>query len=185
MLGVIGLTEPWQGQLNLAGVAFAATAGAGWGAYILLTQRVGAQLSGLQGLAMSLGTAAIVAAPLAAWPALRGLTPGIAAQSIGLAVLVPLLPFSLELLALRRMRVAAFGTLMALEPGIAVLIGMLVLGQLPAAWQVAGVVLVVVAGIGAQRAAPAAAEGLPPRADVLVPVEAAAHREPVRCDARG
>lgn len=156
MIGVIGLTEPWHGRLNLTGVAFAVAAGAGWAVYILLTQRVGAQLSGLQGLAMSLGTATIVAAPLAAWPALRGLTPVLAAQGIGLAVLVPLLPFSLELLALRRMRVAAFGTLMALEPGIAVLIGLVVLGQLPAAWQVAGVVLVVTAGIGAQRTAPAA-----------------------------
>jgi inner membrane transporter RhtA len=159
MIGVIGLTEPWHGRLNLTGVAFAVAAGAGWAGYILLTQRVGAQLSGLQGLAMSLGTATIVAAPLAAWPASRGLTPVLAAQGLGLAVLVPLLPFSLELLALRRMRVAAFGTLMALEPGIAVLIGLLVLGQLPAAWQVAGVVLVVIAGIGAQRAAPAAQAG--------------------------
>ncbi len=155
MIGVIGLTEPWQGGLNLTGVAFALAGGAGWAVYILLTQRVGAELSGLQGLALSLGTAAIVAAPLAAWPVLRGLTPVLAAQSLGLAVLVPLLPFTLELLALRRMRVAAFGTLMALEPGIAVLIGLLVLGQLPAAWQLAGVVLVVAAGVGAQRAAPA------------------------------
>ncbi len=159
MIGVIGLTEPWHGRLNLTGVAFAMAAGAGWAAYILLTQRVGAQLSGLQGLAMSLGTATIVAAPLAAWPAIRGLTPVLAAQGLGLAVLVPLLPFSLELLALRRMRVAAFGTLMALEPGIAVLIGLVVLGQLPAAWQVSGVVLVVIAGVGAQRAAPAAQAG--------------------------
>jgi len=156
MIGVIGLTEPWQGRLNLSGVAFALVGGAGWAVYILLTQRVGAELSGLQGLAMSLGTAAIVAAPLAAWPALRGLTPVLAAQGLGLAVLVPLLPFTLELLALRRMQVAVFGTLMALEPGIAVLIGLLVLGQLPAAWQVAGVMLVVAAGIGAQRTAPAA-----------------------------
>ena len=176
MLGVIGLTEPWHGQLDLTGVAFAAIAGAGWGAYILLTQWVGAQLSGLQGLAMSLGTAAIVAAPLAAWPALHGLTPVIAAQSLGLAVLVPLLPFSLELLALRRMRVAVFGTLMALEPGIAVLIGLVLLGQLPAGWQVAGVVLVVIAGIGAQRTAPAA--GRPQRP----PAGAVAHRVPARCD---
>jgi inner membrane transporter RhtA len=93
---------------------------------------------------------------VAAWPALHGLTPGIALQGLGLAALVPLLPFSLELLALRRMRVAAFGTLMALEPGIAVVIGLLLLDQLPAAWQIAGIALVVTAGVGAQRVAPAA-----------------------------
>ena len=49
------------------------------------------------------------------------------------------------------MRVAAFGTLMALEPGIAVVIGLLLLDQLPAAWQIAGIALVVTAGVGAQR----------------------------------
>ena len=158
MLGVIGLTEPWHGRMNLAGVAFALIGALGWAAYILLTQRVGGQLSGLQGLAISLGTATVVAAPTAAWPALHGLTPVLALQAAGLAVLVPLLPFSLELLALRRIRVAAFGTLMALEPGIAALIGLLVLAQRPAAWQVAGLIMVIVAGIGAQHAAPVADE---------------------------
>jgi inner membrane transporter RhtA len=154
LAGVIGLTEPWHGRLNLTGVAFAVAAALAWAGYILLTQRVGAQLDGLQGLALSLGTATVVAAPAAAWPALHGLTLSIAAQGLGLAVLVPLLPFAFEMLALRRMRIAAFGTLMALEPGIAAVIGLLLLGQLPAVVQVAGVILVVVAGIGAQRAVP-------------------------------
>jgi len=54
---VIGLTEPWHGHLNLSGVGFAVAAAFGWAGYIVLTQRVGAQLTGLQGLAMSLGTA--------------------------------------------------------------------------------------------------------------------------------
>jgi inner membrane transporter RhtA len=156
LAGVIGLTEPWHGQLNLAGVGFAAVSALGWAGYILLTQRVGAQLRGLHGLAISLATAALAAAPVAAWPALRGLTPVIALQALGLAALVPLLPFTLELLALRRMRVAAFGTLMALEPAMATLIGLLLLAQLPAPWQIAGITLVVTAGIGAQRTAPPA-----------------------------
>jgi inner membrane transporter RhtA len=150
-VGVVGLTEPWRGDLNLVGIGFAVTAAAGWAAYILLTQRVGAELDGLQGLALSLATASIVGAPIAAWPAIHGLTPLIGLEALGLAVLVPLLPFSLELMALRRMRVAAFGTLMALEPAIGTLIGAVVLSQLPAVWQVVGVGLVVIAGVGAQR----------------------------------
>jgi len=156
LAGVIGLTEPWHGRLSLSGVGFAAAAAFAWAAYILLTQRVGAQLDGLQGLAISLGTATVVAAPVAAWPALHGLTPGLALQGLGLATLVPLLPFSFELLALRRMRVAAFGTLMALEPGLAAVIGLVLLRQTPALWQITGIALVVIAGIGAQRSAPAA-----------------------------
>jgi inner membrane transporter RhtA len=156
LAGVTGLTEPWHGQLNLSGAGFAAVAALGWAGYILLTQRVGAQLRGLHGLAISLSTAALAAAPIAAWPALRGLTPVIALQALGLAALVPLLPFTLELLALRRMRVAAFGTLMALEPAMAAVIGLLLLAQRPALWQIAGITLVVTAGIGAQRTRPPA-----------------------------
>ncbi len=162
--GVLGLTQPWRGDLDLAGIGFAALAATGWAAYILLTQRVGAEVEGLQPLALSLATATVVGAPVAAWPAIHGLTPVVAAQAAGLAVLVPLLPFSLELMALRRMRVAAFGTLMALEPGIATLIGLVVLSQLPTAWQVVGVALVVVAGIGAQRAPAVHSEPAPSHA---------------------
>ncbi len=176
LAGVIGLTEPWHGQLNLTGAGFAVAAASAWAGYILLTQRVGAQLDGLQGLALSLGTATVVAAPVAAWPALRGLTPSIAAQGLGLAVLVPLLPFAAEMLALRRMRVAAFGTLMALEPGLAAVIGLLLLGQLPAVVQAAGVILVVVAGIGAQRAQPPEPGRRPHRPDGN-----AGDRMPVEC----
>lgn len=150
-LGVIGLTEPWRGDLDLLGIGFAAAAALGWAAYIVLTARVGAEVAGLQGLALSLTVASVVGAPVAAWSAVSGLTPLNALESLGLAVLLPLLPFSLELLALRRMRVAAFGTLMALEPGLAVVIGLVLLSQLPGPLQVVGVALVVVAGIGAQR----------------------------------
>jgi inner membrane transporter RhtA len=151
-IGVVGLTEPWRGDIDLVGIGFAVTSAAGWAAYIVFTQRVGAEVEGLQGLALSLTVASLVAAPFAAPPAIGGLTPLNGLESVGLAVLVPLLPFSLELLALRRMRVAAFGTLMALEPGIAAIIGLVLLSQLPSWWQGVGVALVVVAGAGAQRA---------------------------------
>ncbi len=155
LLGVLLLTQPWVGHLNLPGIGFALAAAAGWAAYILLTQRMGAQLAGLQALAISLSTAAVVTAPFGAWAAITGLTPTTAAQGAGLAVLVPLLSFSFELLALRRMRVAAFGTLMALEPGIATVLGLAVLTQMPNPSQVVGVAAVVAAGVGAQRSTPA------------------------------
>ncbi|MDT7628965.1 MAG: inner rane transporter RhtA [Pseudonocardiales bacterium] len=159
LVGVVGLTRPWVGQLNLPGIGFAVASAVGWGGYILLTQRVGAQVRGLQGLAMSLSIAALVAAPFGAWPAIHGLTPMIALQGLGLALLVPLLAFAFEMLALRRMSVTAFGTLMALEPGLGTAFGLLLLAQTPSPVQVVGVALVIAAGIGAQRKAP------------LVPVE--------------
>lgn len=73
------------------------------------------------------------------------------AAALGLALLLPCLPFALEMLALRRMTPTAFGTLMALEPAIATLLGLLVLGQQPGWHQLVGIALVVAAGAAAQR----------------------------------
>ena len=71
--------------------------------------------------------------------------------AFGLALLLPVIPFSLEMLALRRLTTAAFGTLMALEPAFGLLMGLLLLSQIPDVGQVIGVALVAVAGIGAER----------------------------------
>jgi inner membrane transporter RhtA len=123
------------------------------GSRILLTQHVGDRVTGLGGLAVSIPVAGIVALPAALSSGLSGLTWPLLAAMLALAALHPVLPFSLELLALRRLTASAFGTLMSLEPAIAVLAGLLVLGQVPgAAAAAAGVLFVVVAGIGATRA---------------------------------
>jgi inner membrane transporter RhtA len=66
--------------------------------------------------------------------------------------LLPIAPFVLELLALRRLNAAAFGTLMSLEPALALLIGFVVVHQVPNSWAILGVGFVVAAGIGAARA---------------------------------
>jgi inner membrane transporter RhtA len=79
------------------------------------------------------------------------LTPQLLLVGLGLALLLPVIPFSLELLALRRLTTAAFGTLMALEPAFALVIGLVVLGQTPTAVAVGGIAFVVLAGIGAER----------------------------------
>ena len=94
-----------------------------------------------------LTVAAVVGIPQAA----SHLTPGILAAAAGLAILLPVLPFALEMLALRRMTPSAFGTLMALEPALGVLLGLLILQQQPSATQVLGILLVVLAGSAAQR----------------------------------
>lgn len=157
LAGVLALTSPWAGAIDLAGVGFALAAAAGWAAYLVLTQRIGTAVAGLGPLAVSLTVGALVTAPVAAGPVLAGLTPGVALAGVGLAVLTPLLPYALELMALRRMTLTAFGTLMALEPGIATVLGLVLLAQAPSLLQAAGVLLVVAAGIGAQRTARTAA----------------------------
>jgi inner membrane transporter RhtA len=150
-VGVVLLTEPWRGDVDLVGVAFALGAAACWAAYILLTQHVGDEVTGLQGLAVSLPVAGVVTALVAGPGTLPQLTWQIVLVGVGLAVLLPLIPFSLEMLALRRLTTSAFGTLMSLEPAIALVIGLLVLRQQPGLWPVVGIGFVVAAGVGAER----------------------------------
>lgn len=149
--GLCLLTQPWQGDADLVGIGFALGAAACWASYILLTQAVGDQVSGIGGLAISLPVAALVATAVAGPSVIPDVTPQLLLIGLGLALLLPVVPFSLEMLALRRLTTAAFGTLMCLEPAIAVLIGLLLLHQVPPVWSVLGVTLVVAAGIGAER----------------------------------
>jgi inner membrane transporter RhtA len=149
--GVLLLTEPWRGGADPVGVAYALAAGACWAAYILLTQRVGDAVSGFAGLAVSMPVAGLVATAVAGPSVIPQLTPALLLYGLGLAILLPVIPFALELLALRRLTTAAFGTLMALEPAIALVIGLVLLGQVPTGVAVAGIGFVVAAGIGAER----------------------------------
>ena len=149
--GVLCLTQPWAGTADPAGVAFALGAAVCWAAYIVLTQRVGDTVNGIAGLSVSMPVAALVASAVAG-PGLVGrLTPELLLVGLGLAILLPVVPFTLELLALRRLTAGAFGTLMALEPAFALVIGLVALHQVPNVLAVAGIGFVVVAGIGAER----------------------------------
>ena len=150
-VGVLLMTEPWHGTVDLIGIGFALGAALCWAAYILLTQRVGDEVSGIQGLAVSMPVAALVATLVAAPSAASSLTWPLVAWGLGLAILLPAIPFTLELLALRRLTTAAFGTLMSLEPAIALLVGLVFLHQVPALAPLVGIAFVVVAGIVAER----------------------------------
>lgn len=151
LIGVVLLTEPWHGGVNTAGLVFAALAAVGWATYIVLTQHVGDRFSGISGLSITVPIAAITAAAFGIPQAAGHLTVGVLLAAIGLAVLLPVLPLALEMIALREMTPTAFGTLMALEPAFGVLLGALVLHQRPAPLQILGIALVVLAGAGAQR----------------------------------
>jgi inner membrane transporter RhtA len=153
--GVLLLTHPWQGGAGNGqdplGVAFALGAAACWAGYILLTQAVGDEVAGLGGLAVSIPVAALVTTLFAVPEISTALTPHLLLIGFGLALLLPVVPFGLEMYALRRLTTAAFGTLMCLEPALALLAGLALLGQVPSPWALAGVALVVAAGLGAER----------------------------------
>jgi len=150
-VGVLVLTHPWQGGASLAGIMYALGAAACWACYIVLTQAVGDEVAGLQGLAVSIPVAGLVATAVAGPGVIPALTPHLVLAGLGLALLLPVVPFSLEMYALRRLTTAAFGTLMCLEPALALIAGLALLGQVPRAWSLTGVALVVAAGIGAVR----------------------------------
>lgn len=149
--GVLLLTRPWLGSVSAVGIAFAVAAAAGWGAYIVLTQKVGDRFSGISALAVTIPVAALVTAPLGAASAVSHLSWHVGVLAVAMAVLSPVVTFALEMVSLRRMSQTAFGTLMALEPAVASLLGFLWLGQSLSTWQLAGTALVVAAGAATQR----------------------------------
>jgi inner membrane transporter RhtA len=151
LAGVMLLTEPWQGTVNLAGIGYALFAAAGWGTYIVLTQRVGDRFEGIDGLTITIPVAMLTALPFGISGFAAHCTAGTILDGVWLGVLFPLLPYACEMLALKRMNAASFGTLMALEPAIGALFGFLILSQTPSPLQVVGVLLVVLAGAGAAR----------------------------------
>ncbi len=150
-VGVVLLTQPWAGHVDGVGVLYALASAVCWAGYILLTQRVGDEVSGMNGLAVSMPVAGIVATLAVGHLVLPRLSVDILLIGIGLAILLPVVPFALELLALRRLTTAAFGTLMALEPGFAMIVGLVILRQVPGALGVLGMCFVVAAGMGAAR----------------------------------
>lgn len=163
MIGVLLLTEPWRDSVDPVGVGLALGAAACWAFYILLTQRVGDAVSGLQGLAISMPVAALVATAVLGSSVIPDLTWQHVLIGLGLAVLLPVVPFALEMLALRRMTTASFGTLMALEPAMALILGLVILSQQPGVLPVIGILFVVAAGIGAERTGARVQDEAPPQ----------------------
>ena len=151
LVGVVLLTRPWTGSVDLVGVAFAALAAVCWGLYIVFTQQVGDRFRGIQGLALATPVAAVTASLVGVPQAWGNLSWEVLAWGVVLAVLTPVFPFALEMLALKRMNTRAFGTLMAVEPGVATGIGLLLLFQIPSVLDAVGILLVVLAGIATQR----------------------------------
>ncbi|HEV7321454.1 MAG TPA: EamA family transporter [Ensifer sp.] len=144
--GVLCLS--WDGAAWVAdprGLLFAFGAAIGWGGYIVLMKHAGQRFKGLEGLAVSLLFAAVFATPFGFHQAQSGFSAHMLLVTAGLAILVPLLPYALEFLALRRLQPSAFGLLMSLEPAIGAGAGFVILGQALALNQIFGVALVMIA----------------------------------------
>ncbi|MER5729208.1 EamA family transporter [Streptomyces sp. NPDC002138] len=140
------------GSLDLAGAAFALGAGAMWAAYIVFSARTGRRFPQADGLALAMAVAAVLSLPLGiieAGPAL--LVPSTLALGVGVALMSSVLPYTLELLALRRLPAPTFAILMSLEPAIAATAGFLVLDQALSTTDALAIALVIAASMGAVR----------------------------------
>lgn len=141
-------------ELDPVGLAFAFGAAAGWAAYILVAKRMLEDWPVGTGLSVTLLVAAIMLAPL-------GLAAGggelldarVLGVGLAVAVLGSVLPFALELAALRQLSAATFGILLSLEPAVAAFAGAVVLAQVPSAIEAVAIVLVIAASAGASLGA--------------------------------
>ena len=157
-LGVVLISEAFQTpleELEWMGIALALAAGGFWAAYIVLSGRTGKEFPRLEGLALAMVVATLVTLPLGV-SSVPLWTPEILLKALGIAVLSSVLPYSLELLALRRLSARVFGILLSLEPAAAALAGLLVLGQVLSVTQLVGMALVVAAsalvlGLGSRK----------------------------------
>jgi inner membrane transporter RhtA len=148
----VGLLGFEKTELDPVGVCFALLSGAAWAAYILLSVRTGSQWAGLDGLALASVVATLLLTP---WAIPAGgsdlLDPKILMVGVAVGVLSSVIPYSVELMALRSIRPGVFSILMSLDPAAAALAGIVVLHEFLTPVQWVAVASVMVASVGATR----------------------------------
>jgi inner membrane transporter RhtA len=151
--GVVLLAEG-RSEVHLIGLLFALAVAVCWAGYILLSAALGRHTTDGGGLALGMILATMVAAPVGIVDSGTALLePWVLAVGLGVALLSSVIPYSLELEVLRRIPPKVFGVLMSLEPAVAALVGLLVLGEVLGPIQWLAVFLVVAASVGATRTA--------------------------------
>lgn len=140
--------------LNPIGVALTAGASLMWVSYILLSARTGKHFERLDGLALAMTFAAIVTVPFGVLTAGVAIVhPPVLLIGLAVALLSSAIPYGLELVALRRLPASTFSILLSLAPGLGAIAGLVILGQQLALLDAAAIALVVIASMGAVRAA--------------------------------
>jgi inner membrane transporter RhtA len=149
--GVVILADPFGGGgLDGLGVALAFLAGAFWAAYILLSARIGRDWPAASGLAAAMVFGALLMVPAGVVQGGAGLLePELLSAGLVVALLSSVIPYSLEMEALRTLPEGVFGVMLSLQPALAVLAGLVVLGQGLGTHDAAAIGLVVVASAGA------------------------------------
>lgn len=163
--GVALLARGGFDGLDPVGVLFALGAGAAWVGYILLSARTGTRWARLDGLAIAMAVGGLGVLPFGIASAGEAfLDPRVLLLGFGVAMLSSAIPYGLELLALRRLPADTFSILLSLAPALAAAAGFVVLHQRLEVLDLVAIALVVVASMGAVRAA-ARRRALPPEVE--------------------
>lgn len=150
LVGVFALGGGGWERLTVIGVLCALGAAASWAGYILASARVGREFEKLDGLALAMAFGALLSLPFGIADAGAALLRiDLIALGVAVAVLSSTIPYTFELIALRRLTPAVFGVLMSLGPAFASIAGFVLLGQRLSPLEIAGIVLVIVASAGA------------------------------------
>lgn len=147
--GVALLAGP-MGTTSALGLGLAGLSGTFWAIYLVLAKRAVTGLEPITVTTLMIAGSALMVTPLFLASGVKFSGYG---HAIALAALVALassaLPYLLELVALRRVRAATYGVLLSIEPAVAALAGFVVLGQLLAPLEIAGICAIVAAAAGA------------------------------------
>jgi inner membrane transporter RhtA len=147
--GILLLAPIGQGTVSLLGAGLAVLAGIFWAGYILCSARVGRSFTGGRGLALAVAVATVAIAPFGISNGGTALLrPQILLVGVGIAILSSVIPFSLELEALRRLPSRVFGVLMSIEPAVATLIGFIILREAIGLREILAIALIISASVG-------------------------------------
>ena len=149
VIGLLPVFGPTGSALDPTGVLFALAAGVCWALYIVFGQKAG-RAHGSTASTWGMVIAASFTVPVGIAHAGRALlAPSILLQGLAVAVLSSALPYTLEMIALRRLATKTFGTLMSLEPAVAALAGLVLLHErlTPTQWVAIGAVMIASVGV--------------------------------------
>jgi inner membrane transporter RhtA len=147
--GVALFTSGGGRHLDPVGIGLAFLAGAGWIGYILLSQQTGRRFDAGTGLGIAMVSGAVALLPVGlAVGGTRLFGPHVLLLGLAVALLSSVLPYSLELVALRQITPRAFGVLLSMDPAVAAAAGLVILGQHLTARELVALGLVSAANLG-------------------------------------